>query len=171
MTQGFAGLQEGPVKRLGTGLQHKFDEFHPSQHAPSWHMLGRQDLMLVIPFARVELDDLPLLGQAEERRPAMRRDIQHLDLVRIVRQQLLQPAPVIAIGFFLEAHHPGCHGQDAMAPQKSDRLAIDGGGRALADHLQGLFVGVLKSQEKTLPAGLFVEMQNIGIANDVVGAG
>ncbi len=97
---------------------------------------GRQHLMLVVPAAAIGLDHAAARRETEVRRPAVRRDIEHLDLVGIVGKQLPQAAPVVAVGLFLEADHPGRHREDAVPAHQVDRLAVGGGRRALADQLQ-----------------------------------
>ena len=54
----------------------------------------------------------------------MRRDVEELDLIGIVREELLETAIVIGRGVFLEAHHPGRHRQDAVLAEQANRLAI-----------------------------------------------
>src|SRR5690606_40770415 len=54
---------------------------------------------------------------------------------------------------------------------QADSLAIGRGGGALANQLQRLLVGVLHAEQEALPTRSLVEMQDIGIADDIVGAG
>ena len=125
--------------------------------------------MLVVPAPAVGLDHTALGRESEVRRPAVRRHVQHLDLIGIVGQEPAQAAPVVAVGLFLEADYPGRHGQDAVPAQQADRLAIGRGGRALADQLEGALVGVLQAEQEALPARPLVKVQDVGIAHDVVG--
>gem|GEM_PF-6687477 len=125
--------------------------------------------MLVVPAPTVGLDHPAAGGEAEIGRPAMGRHVEHLDLVGVVGEELAQAAPVVGVGLLLEPDDPGRHRQDAVGAQQADRLAVGAGGAALADELQRRLVGVLHPEEKALPAGLLVEVQDIGITHDIVG--
>ena len=93
-------------------------------HAPRRHAARLQHLVLVIPAALIELDDAAALRLAVKTGPAVRRDEQRGDLVRVVRKQLPQNAHEIAIGDFLEIGHPRCQREDAVLAQQADRFAV-----------------------------------------------
>src|SRR6476469_7267754 len=56
-----------------------------------------------------------------------------------------------------------------MLTHQADSLSIGRGCSALADKLERFFVGVLQPEQKARPSCLLVEMEDVGVANDVVG--
>ena len=104
-----------------------------SEHAPRRHVPGRQHLVLVVPAPAVGLDHATVGGEREIGRPAVRRHVEHLDLVGIVGQKPAQAAPMVAVGLLLEPDHPGRHRQDAVLAHQADRLAVGRHRGALAD--------------------------------------
>ncbi|GCC45883.1 hypothetical protein chiPu_0029923, partial [Chiloscyllium punctatum] len=136
VTKPGVAMQQHAQQGLGSALQHHLGKFEPEQHPPRRHVSGREHLMLVVPSAAIGLDHTSFCRETEIGRPAMRRDVEHLDLIGIVGQKLPQAAPVIAIGLLLETDHPGRHRQDAVPAHQADSLAIGRGGGALANQLQ-----------------------------------
>ena len=170
MAQPPVGLEERPPDRLGAELYEGFDRLHPQEHAPGWQVAGGEDLVLVVPAPHVVLDHTPAGGQSKVGRPAVRRDVQRLDLVRIVGEQLPEPAPEAAVVVLLESRDPGRHRQDAVVPQQADGLAVLRRRASLADQLQGVLVGVLHAQQEADPARLAVQREQVPVADDVVRA-
>ena len=58
-----------------------------------------------------------------------------------------------------------------MLPEQPDRLAVGLGTATFANERQRLLVGILHAEQPADDAGLAVEMQDIGVAHDIVGAG
>jgi hypothetical protein len=164
-------MEQYAVNGLGAALQNHLGELEPEQDAP-WRQEARgEDLMLVVPAASVRLDDLTPGCQPKKGCPPMGRDVEHLDLIGIIRQQLTKSAPVVAIGLLFEAHDPCSHRQDTVVAHQPNGLAIGCSRRTLADQLQRSLIGIFQSEQKASPARFFVKVQNVGIANNVVGSG
>lgn len=119
-----AVVMEEARQAFGAKLYHAFDEFHPQQHPPGRHVARGENLVFVVPFALVELNDLAVFGLAEKGRPAMRRDIHHLNLVGIIMEKLFEAVPVVAVGFFLETYNPRRHRQNIVRSQQANRFAV-----------------------------------------------
>jgi hypothetical protein len=52
----------------------------------------------------------------------------------------------------------------------ADGLAVGLGGAALLDELERRLVGVFDAEQEAFEAGLAVEVEDVGVADDVVGA-
>ena len=124
MAQPPVGLEERPPDRLGPELHEGFDRLHPQDHAPRWQVAGGEDLVLVVPAPHVVLDHAPRGGQSKVGRPAVRRDVERLDLVGIVGEQLPESAPETAVVVLLKTRHPRRHRKDAVLTHQADGLAI-----------------------------------------------
>ena len=127
--------------------------------------------MFVVPHAQIGLEDATVGGLAVKRGPAMRRGIDRHDMIRIVAQQMAQEAEVIGIGFFLEPHREGAQADHAELAQQSKGLLILGTAAAFAHGLQCGLVGTFEARKKADPARLFVKVQDVGVADDIIGAG
>lgn len=71
----------------------------------------------------------------------------------------------------METGDVGGHGEDAMLAEEADGFAVGAGGAAFADALECCVVGAFHAEEEACDAGLFVEGEEVGIADDVIGAG
>jgi len=148
-------MEQDAANGLWAALKHHLRKLEPEQHAPGRHVTRGKDLVLVVPAAPVGLDDAPSGSKFEVRRPAMGRDIEHLDLVGIVRQQLTQAAPVVAVGFFFKSDDPCRHRQNAVPAHQADGLPIGRDCGALADELERFLVGIFSpSRKRAHPAFL-----------------
>src|SRR5689334_995474 len=100
--------------------------------------------MFIIPAAQISLYDAMVGLLPGEWRPAMRRGIQRLDLVRIVSKKLSERAPVIAVLFLHEAGHPRRHGNDPVLAHQLNRFAVYRSGASFVNGLQRGIVGALQ---------------------------
>ena len=84
---------------------------------------------------------------------------------------MAQEAEVIGIGFFLESHREGAQPDHAELAQQSKGLLILGTAAAFAHGLQCGLVGTFEARKKADTARLFVKVQDVGVADDIIGAG
>ena len=156
IAKAFLGMSQEPQERLWPKLADSLDRFHPDEHAPVGHIRAFEDLVLVIPTAEIGLDDAMFGLLKSERGPTVRRCVQRLDLIRIVREKLTQGSPIIAVFFLHETCDPGSHGNDAVLPHEADGFAVDSFGAAFVDGLEGRVVGAFESEKKAGDASLFI---------------
>ncbi|MNF77690.1 hypothetical protein D3C84_598410 [compost metagenome] len=164
-------VQEDAPQRQGAGLHGHLDQLEPQEHPPGRDPLHRQYLVLVVPAPGVGLDHLAVLDRCEERRPAVRRGIDELDLVGIVAQQVTERAPVVAVAFLLEAEHVGGHGNDSVLAQQADGLTVLADVRPLVDARQRGLVVALDAEQEADNSGPAIEVEDVSVAHDVAGTG
>src|SRR5687768_4954104 len=98
VTRGPVAVEERSPDRARPRLHEHLDQFHPQHHPPRRDVAAREHLVLVIPPPLVELNHPAILREPVVPRPAVRRDVQRRDLVRIVRDELSKRSVEVAIG-------------------------------------------------------------------------
>src|ERR1035437_2014105 len=166
-TKAPVGMGENSQERLRPKLGDRFNQLYPEKHPPIRHILTFENLVLGIPEAQVGLDNAALGLLTRKRSPTMRGGIKRLELVGVVGEDLPQGAPVIPVGGLREVRYPGGHGDDVVLSQQADRLAVNGLRATLADRLESPFIRALDAEQKPGDPGLFIQVQDIRIADDI----
>ncbi len=165
------GVGQHSPEGAGAQLQDGFHELDPEEYAPGRQVSGGEGLVLVVPAAAVELDDVAGGGEGEELRPAVGGDVEELDLVGVVGEEVAQRLPVVPVALFFEADDVGGHGDDVVLAEQLDGFAVFVDSGAFLDRTQGFLAVALGAEEEADEASLFVEVEDVAVANDVVGAG
>lgn len=164
-------LKIGTPERPGPQLQRGLDQLDPKEDAPGRDM-GRFDhLMLVVPEPEIGADHPAAGGLAVEGCPAIGRGVDRHGLIGIIGQKLPEQAPVAAVRLLIKPHGEGGKADHAMVAQEADRLTILRAGAALLDGGQRRLIRSLDPEKEAQTAGLLVKRQEVGIADDVIGAG
>lgn len=165
------GVGQHSPEGAGAKLHGGFHELDPEEHAPGGQVAGGEGLVFVVPAAAVELDDVAGCREGEELGPAVGGDVEELDLVGVVGEEVSQRLPVVAVALFFEADDVGGHGDDVVLAEQLDGFAVFVDGGAFLDGAEGFFAVALGAEEEADEAGLFVEVEDVAVADDVVGAG
>src|SRR5262245_52277880 len=96
-TKPLLGMKQQPEQRSRPQLADRFNGLYPKQHAPIGDVSALENLVFVIPPAEISLNHTVVGLMQCEGGPAVRRRVESLDLIRIVRKQLSQRPPVIII--------------------------------------------------------------------------
>src|SRR5579872_587356 len=133
-------------------------------------MLHADHLMTIVPLPDIRLHDRLIAHLVSERRPAMRRDEERVDEISIVAEQPPQPAPDRARRLVLQTEDVIHDGHDVVLAQEPHCLVCIVHPRAFAYPRERIVSDGLDAHQNVEKSGLFVEMQNVGVAHNVLRA-
>src|SRR5262245_3034008 len=119
-TKPLLGMKQQPEQRSRPQLADRFNRLYPKQNAPIGHVSALQNLVFVIPSAEIGLNHTVLGLMQCEGGPTVRRGVESLDLIGIVRKQLPKRAPVITVLLLNETGDPRRHRDDPMLSHQAN---------------------------------------------------